>query len=134
MESTTSLDLCWKHKERVWVSSGDLCTDCVIIAEMAPSPIPSDNQGDELPLGRVVRLRVVPLAQSGRARLLFAENDAGGDARYEWRVSGGSLQKIAEDIVLWTLPEDYAEKEPFGQVGVWNGDGAAVENFYVGVA
>jgi hypothetical protein len=134
VESTTTVDLCWKRQERVWVSSGDLCTDCVIIAEMAPSPIPSDNRGDELPLGRVVRLRVVELATSGRMRLLFAENDAGDGARYEWRVSAGSIHKIADDIVLWTLAEDFAADEPFGQVGVWNDDGAAVENFYVGAA
>lgn len=133
--STTNVDLCWKGRERVWESSGDSCTDCVIIAEMAPSPIPSDNQGDELPLGRVVKLRVVELLASGRSRLLFAENDAGSDARYEWRVSSGTLQRIADDVVLWTVEEGATPLDaPFGQVGVWNEEGAAVENFYLGAA
>lgn len=99
---------------------------------MAPSPIVSDNAGDDLPLARHLRLRVVELARAGREVLLFAENDGGADAEYEWRVSGGTLRRVAEDLVVWTLPDDDAR--PFGQVAVWNDNGAAVENFLWGAA
>ena len=133
VEASTLIELCIVGDGLGWVSSGDSCTVCQIIAEMAPSPIPSDNAGDDLPLGRVVRLRVVELARAGRTLLLFAENDAGATAHYDWRVSGGSVEKVADDLLLWTLPET-SDGEPFGQVGVWNDDGAAVENFYFGAA
>lgn len=115
-----------------WVSSGDKCCDCQIIAEMAPSPIVSDKQRDDLPLARVVRLRVLELARAGRQVLLFAENDAGHDLEIDWNVSGGSIERIAPDVILWTLPDD--GEAPFGQVAVWNDAGAAVENFMWGVA
>jgi hypothetical protein len=112
-----------------WVSSGDACTACRVIAEMAPRPIVSDKTGDDLPLGMVIRLRVVEVARAGRHVLLFADNDAGADADYEWSVSEGSLEHVADDVVLWTLPEETTARAPFGQVAVWNAAGAAVENF-----
>ncbi len=140
VEALTKIDLC--HPEELgsyeWVSSGDACTDCQIIAEMAPSPIVSDKKGDDLPLGMVLRLRVVEVARAGRQVLLFADNDAGAAAEYEWRVSEGSIEHIAQDVVLWTLPDDATSRSgartPFGQVAVWNDDGAAVENFVFSVA
>ncbi len=129
VEALTKLDLCKPdYDEFEWVSSGDACTICSVIAEMAPSPIVSDKTGDDLPLGMVLRLRVVEVARAGRHVLLFADNDAGSGAEYEWRVSEGSLEHIADDVVLWTLPEE-SSGTPFGQVAVWNEAGAAVENF-----
>lgn len=126
--SATYLEYCIDGDAFAWVSSGDACTVCCqVVAEMAPSPIVSDNQGDDLPLARALRLRVVEVARAGKHVLLFAENDAGDAAEYEWRVSGGSLARVADDVMLWTLPED--DDAPFGQVAVWNDAGAAVENF-----
>ncbi len=133
VESTTRLDMCVDKGELTWVSSGDACTVCQIIAEMAPSPIPSANLGDDLPLGRVIRTRVIEVARAGRDVLLFAENDGGAETAYEWRVSGGRLQHLAADLVLWTMPPD-AESDPFGQVAIWNDEGAVVENFFFGAA
>ncbi len=128
VESITHLDLCEDFGGLAWVSSGDTCNVCTIIAEMAPSPIVSDKQGDDLPLGRVIRLRVVEVARNGQHVLLFADDDAGSDARYEWRVSQGTLEPIADDVMLWTLPAERIDL-CFGQVAVWNDSGAAVENF-----
>ncbi|OJY30813.1 MAG: hypothetical protein BGO98_29025 [Myxococcales bacterium 68-20] len=129
VEALTKLDLCKPdYDEYEWVSSGEACTICEVIAEMAPSPIVSDKTGDDLPLGMVLRLRVVEVARAGRHVLLFADNDAGAAADYEWRVSEGSIEHIADDVVLWTLPEK-SSGTPFGQVAVWNEAGAAVENF-----
>ena len=139
VEALTKIDLCNAERSDAyqWVSSGGACTVCHVIAEMAPSPIVSDKKGDDLPLGMVLRLRVVEVARAGRQILLFADNDAGPNAEYEWRVSEGSIEHIADDVILWTLPEDAGPngaRTPFGQVAVWNADGAAVENFVFSVA
>lgn len=131
VESTTNIDMCIDGDTWQWVSSGDACTVCEIIAEMAPSPIVSDNRGDDLPLGRVIRIRVIEIARGANGVLLLAENDAGVDAEYEWRVSGGEVHRVSDDVILWTPPE---EGESFGQVAVWNDNGAVVENFLWGVA
>jgi hypothetical protein len=133
VDSITKIDLCIDGNTVDWVSSGDACTVCAVIAEMAPSPIVSDNRGDDLPLGRVIRIRVVEVARAGRQVLLFAENDAGEDAQFEWRTSGGTLERIADDVMLWSMPEEGGEW-PFGQVAVWNEAGAVVENFVWGAA
>jgi hypothetical protein len=133
VESITRLDMCVGKSDLTWVSSGDACTVCQIIAEMAPSPIPSANAGDELPLGRVIRMRVVEVARAGRDVLLFAENDGGGATAYEWHVSGGTLRHLAPDVVLWSMPPE-AGADPFGQVAIWNDEGAVVENFFFGAA
>jgi hypothetical protein len=131
--STTILEECYGIGTVEWASSGEVCKDCRIIAEMAPTPIVSDNLGDDLPLGRVVQLRVVELARAGKQVLLFAENDAGSGAAYTWNVSGGAIDKVAEDVVVWTLPEEQ-ELTPYGQVAVHTSAGAAVENFLWGVS
>lgn len=134
VQSRTRLDLCDGADGGLdWVSSGDQCCDCQIIAEMAPSPIVSDKKKDDLPLARVVRLRVLELARAGRQVLLFAENDAGADLEIEWSVSAGSLERVAPDVMVWTLPDD-SDVPPFGQVAIWNDAGAAVENFVWGTA
>ena len=125
VESLTNVERCLDGTSFVWRSSGDACVECRIIAEMAPSPIVSDNQGDDLPLARVIRMRVVELARAANGVLLFAENDAGESAEYEWRVSGGQLQRLTDDLVFWTPPQG----ESFGQVALWNDTGAVVENF-----
>lgn len=125
VESTTYVDRCLDGDSVVWRSSGDACVECRVIAEMAPSPIVSDNRGDELPLGRVLQVRVVEVARASNGVLLFAENDAGEQAGYEWHVSGGVLQRLADDLVFWTPPEG----DSFGQVALWNDAGAVVENF-----
>jgi hypothetical protein len=113
--------------EFVLAVGGNECTTCTVIAEMAPTPIVSDNRGDDLPLGRVIGLRVRELARFGNRVVLLAENDGGKDTFYEWRISGGEIEHLAADVVLWTVPA--SETQPFGQVAVWNDDGAAVENF-----
>ncbi len=134
VESITKVDYCVDTVNNLfdWVSSGDVCVVCVtVIAEMAPSPIVSDNMGDDLPLGRVVRVRVVEVARAGNQVLLFAENDAGDALEIEWRVSGGTLERVADDVMLWSLPDD---PHAFGQVAAWSDVGAGVENFVRGYA
>lgn len=128
VEALTILDLCIDGDTVDWASSGDSCTVCSIIAEMAPSPIVSDNGGDELPLARVIRLRVREILRAGRTVLLLAENDGGEGAEHEWMASAGELSRVAPDVVLWTVPQD-APEPPCVQVAVSNEAGAAVASF-----
>lgn len=108
VESITSVHLCTDMKDLLWVSSGSVCNACDIIAEMAPSPIMPDKHGDDLPLGRAMRVRIVPIARIGASVVLFAENDGGVDLAYSWHPSDGKLETIAEDIAIWTPPNDFA--------------------------
>jgi hypothetical protein len=133
VESTTDLALCIVGNADAWESSGSTCIQCCVVCEMAPTPITSDNTGDDLPLARALRLRVIELARAGNQVVLFAQNDAGEEAEYEWHVTGGTFEKIAADVIVWTLP-DTREKQPFGQLALWNDEGAIVENFYWGAA
>jgi len=133
VESTTDLALCGVDAPQQWESSGSTCIQCCVVCEMAPTPIMSDNPGDDLPLARALRLRVIELARAGRQVVLFAQSDAGAEAEYEWRVTGGSFERLSNDVIVWTLP-DAKETQPFGQLAVWNDDGAIVENFYWGAA
>lgn len=127
VESTTYVHLCVDMGSLTWVSSGEVCNACDIIAEMAPSPIVSDKHFDELPLGHVMRLRVVPLARIGASVVLFAENDGGEGLSYEWHPSAGKLDQVSDDIAIWTPPSDLLPH--IVQVAVHGDDSAAVATY-----
>ncbi len=127
VESTTYVNLCVDMGSLTWVSSGEVCNACDIIAEMAPSPIVSDKHFDELPLGHVMRLRVVPVARIGASVVLFAENDGGENLVYDWHPSAGKLEKVSDDIAVWTPPSDLLPH--IVQVAVHGEDTAAVATY-----
>jgi hypothetical protein len=127
VESITYINLCTDKGELTWVSSGNVCNACDIIAEMAPSPIVSDKRFDDLPLGRVMRLRVVPLARIGASVVLLAENDGGTELSYSWFPSAGKIEQVAEDIAIWTPPSDLLPH--IVQVAVQGDEAAAVATF-----
>jgi hypothetical protein len=105
VESITHIHLCAEPPDVAWVSSGDVCNVCDIIAEMAPSPIVPDVGGDDLPLGKVLRLQVKTLARVGRALVLLAEHDGGEGQTHDWRCTAGEIEQLAPDVVVWTPPE-----------------------------
>src|SRR5262249_4732002 len=73
LHAAMDVHLCNKdYRAFEWVSSGDACTVCGTIAEMAPSPIIPDKKADGLPLARALRLRVVELARVSDAVVLLA--------------------------------------------------------------
>ena len=125
--SRTEVHLCIGASDLDWVSSGDECTVCKTIAEMAPTPILPDQLADGLPLARAFRLRVLELARAGRSVVLFAENDAGPDAAYEWHASGGCIEQLAPDLVLGTA--DPGADPGLLQVALEHEHGAAVASF-----
>jgi hypothetical protein len=124
VEAHTHVNLCDEPDDVAWVSSGDECTICGIIAEMAPSPIVPDRSSDAIALGQVIRLRLVIVARIGASLLLLAEHDGGADVDYEWQVSGGELVPVTRDIALWTPPLGGVL-----QVAVTSEDGAAVASY-----
>jgi len=128
VDALTNIRLCFEQPDDIaWMSSGEECTICRVIAEMAPSPIVPDKAHDELPLARALRLRVVPLARVGRAVVLLAENDGGSGVSYRWRSSGGEVIELAADVVLWTPPEASGPHQI--QAAVVGDDAAAVASF-----
>jgi hypothetical protein len=126
VQAHTHVNLCEGGADYVWVSSGDECTICGVIAEMAPSPIVPDKGADDIGLGRVIRLRLVVLARIGDSLLVWAEHDAGTDVEYEWNVDAGEIRTVAPDVALWTPPANGAHVL---QVAVFADDGAAVASF-----
>jgi hypothetical protein len=127
VHAVTDVHLCIDDDALQWVSSGDTCTVCRVIAEMAPSPIVPDKHGDDLPLAQALRLRVVELARVSNTVVLLAENDGGEGLEYEWHPSVGKVERLAPDIVAWTLEEGMPS--PMIQAAVWSADAAAVASF-----
>lgn len=117
VHAATDIHVCQGEGQIEWVSSGDSCTVCTIIAEMAPSPIvPDGARNDDLPLARALRLRIVELARISNTLVLLSEHDGGDGCEYEWQASAGRVERLAPDIVAWTLEEGMAA--PFIQVAV----------------
>jgi hypothetical protein len=105
VEARSDLYLCRESVATRWISSGEACTTCAIIAEMAPSPIVPMPRASELPLEQVLRLNVRTIAAVGHDLLVYAEHDGGADdAEYTWHPSAGELEELARDVVLWRLP------------------------------
>lgn len=127
VEAITIIHLCQEAQDVEWVSSGDDCKICEIIAEMAPSPIMPDKPGDDLALGRALRLRLTVLARIGRAVVLLAENDGGPGLYYEWQPSAGRVVELAPDVVVWDPPEDRGPH--LIQAAVASDDAAAVASY-----
>jgi hypothetical protein len=113
--------------ERMWVSSGDRCIVCSVVAEMAPSPIVPDQHADDLPLARVTRLRIVELARVSNTVILLAENDGGSGLEYEWHPSDGHLERLANDVVAWTVQQGMAA--PHIQAAIFGSSTAAVASW-----
>jgi hypothetical protein len=128
IHAATDIHVCKDGSEIAWVSSGDLCTVCRIIAEMAPSPIVPDETTDDLPLARALRLRVVELARISNTLVLLAEHDGGDGLDYQWHASaGGRVERLAPDVVAWTLEEGMTA--PFIQAAVAGPAALAVASY-----
>jgi hypothetical protein len=130
VHAATDLHLCNEGDSSgtsAWVSSGDRCVVCRIIAEMAPSPIVPDKAADGLPLAKALRLRVVELARVSNRVVLFAENDGGDGLDYEWHPSAGTVERLAPDVIVWTVAEGM--ETPLMQVAVCGDAEAAVATF-----
>jgi hypothetical protein len=108
VQSLSNLVFCAPNlSSPMWVSSGDICNVCAIIAEMAPTPIVPGRHEDPLPLGEALRLNVKTIARVGRSLVLLADHDGGSGAHeYAWKASAGELTRVADDIVVWTPPDD----------------------------
>lgn len=127
VHAVTDVHLCSDFSGEEWVSSGSVCSVCRIIAEMAPSPIVPDQRGDDLPLSRVLRLRIVELARVSGTVVLLAEHDGGPGLEYEWHASAGSIAQLAPDVVALSAEEGVST--PHVQVAAFGPEAAAVASW-----
>jgi hypothetical protein len=94
---------------------------------MAPSPILPGSIEDELPLAQALRLRIVELARIANTVVLLAEHDGGSGLDYEWLASVGQVERLAPDVVAWTLAE--GQPDPLIQAAVAGPSSVAVASF-----
>ena len=127
VHSANDVYFCFDSAGFSTASIGDSCCVCRVIAEMAPSPIVPGEVHDELPLAQALRLRIVELARIGNTLILLAENDGGDGLEYEWLASAGSIEKLAPDVVQWTLAA--GQLDPLLQAAVSGPRAAAVASF-----
>lgn len=104
VESRQSLYLCNDGGSSHWISAGENCRACAIIAEMAPSPIVPMPRASELPLGGVMRLGIRVMTRVGGDLVLLAEHDRGADAKYAWSATAGRIEHVDGDVVIWRVP------------------------------
>jgi hypothetical protein len=104
VHADTWIHLCFEDGDVTWVSSGDNCQTCDVVAEMAPCPIVPDKTEDGLPLAQALRVRLVVVARVGNTMVVWAEHDGGAGMDVDWQVSGGELVPIDADVVAWTPP------------------------------
>lgn len=123
--SDTVLVLCGEYGT-TWASSGDLCDECAVICEMAPSPIVPGKVDDDLPLGSALNVVIRPQVRVGGAVVLLAEHAARDGLSYAWQVSAGSLEHLDRDVVLWRLPSADRKQAQLAQVAVTGDDLGAV--------
>jgi hypothetical protein len=133
VQATTEVHLCGGFSggdaavPATWASTGDTCVVCNVIAELAASPIIPDHEQSSLPLGQALRARIVELLRVGDGIVLFAENDGGAATNYEWHATGGALEHIADDLVIFR--SDGTTPAPSLQVAITNDDGVAVVSY-----
>ncbi len=109
-----------------WASSGDVCDECAVVCEMAPSPIVPGQIGDDLPLASALNVVIRPRVRVGRDVVLVADHDAKDGLAYGWRVSAGTVEHLDRDVVLWRLPAADNGQVQLAQVAVTGDDLAAV--------
>lgn len=131
VHALTDVHLCGGSEgtPEAWASVGEHCVVCNIIAEVAASPIIPDHAKSGLPLGQALRARIVELAKVGGSAVLFAENDGGSATDYQWHVSGGVLEHVAPDVVIFRAD---GNAEPSVQVAIVAEDGVAVVSYAYG--
>jgi hypothetical protein len=127
VHAVSDVHLCSVDGSADWATSGDSCCVCRVIAEMAPSPIVPERREDALPLAQALRLRIVELARVSNTVVLFAENDGGEGLDYEWLPSVGTVERLAPDVIAWTLTD--GDADPFIQAAVSGPHAAAVASF-----
>lgn len=129
VHTLSELHLCGDEglTQEQWVGAGEECVQCRIIAELVASPIIPQEAHGTLPLGRALRARIVELSRVGDSVLLLAENDGGTATEYDWRVTGGSVERLAPDVVI--VRKQFATSTPHVQVAISSDDGVAVVSY-----
>jgi hypothetical protein len=99
---------CGSPSSPTWVSGGDTCMICAPMAEFAAQLMPApSNAPDGLPLPGEVKLAIRPVARDGRYLVLMVDKpEQATTLALTWRSSAGELLLVADDVAIWTLPDD----------------------------
>ncbi len=130
VEALTTVALCMGATDQLyWASAGDECGECIAsVCEMAPSPLVSATEGDDLPLGSSLGMLIRPVARVGGALVLLADHAPRAGLSYAWQTTAGTLEELAPDVVLWRPPVDSAVPQ-LAQVAVTGDHLATVASF-----
>jgi hypothetical protein len=125
VESITYFNLCAGPDHPIWVASGDQCTSCDSVCEMAAIPIVPTVGPDELALPSALSAEIVPIVEVSRSLTLFIDHrGARGPVRYAWKITAGTLSSNDQSETVWELPSDPGPH--LVQVAVYDGDSAVV--------
>jgi len=108
VQAATTVALCGTYGDMNWVSTGDTCAICYPMAEMAAQLMPAPaNESDNIPLSGEIDVRIVEVAREGRTVVLMAQTPKAADGlALTWQTSAGHLMIAADDVAVWSLPEE----------------------------
>ena len=103
VHAVTDVHLCLIENEPAWVSSGQTAASVASSPRWRRARSSPTRHRTSLPLAHALRLRIVELARISNTIVLLAENDGGDGLDYEWLPSAGRVERLAPDVVVWTL-------------------------------
>jgi hypothetical protein len=108
VQTATNVTLCGHDGNFNWVSSGDACVTCYPMVEVAAQLMPApEREPDGIALPGELNIHIVPVAREGRTVVLMLQKETDApELALTWRSSGGQLLLPADDVAVWTLPDE----------------------------
>ena len=108
LKAATYVVLCGSARDLNWVSSGDTCTTCNPMVEVAAQLMPApEREPDGIALPGELNISITPVAREGRTVVLMVQKPSDApELSLTWWSSGGQLLLAADDVAVWTLPDE----------------------------
>ncbi len=129
LNASTYVILCGYIGNLNWVSSGDTCTACYPMVEVAAQLMPApDREPDGIALPGELAINITPVAREGRTIVLMVQKPSDApELSLTWRSSGGQLLLAADDVAVWTLPDEPGPHQV--QVAALAGQSASIATY-----
>ena len=129
LTAATYVTLCGYTANLNWVSSGDTCTNCYPMLEVAAQLMPApEREPDGIPLPGELNIQISPVAREGRTIVLMVQKPSDAhELSLTWRSSGGQLLLAADDVAVWTLPDEPGPHQV--QVAALAGQSASIATY-----
>ena len=129
LQTATNVVLCGYYGNPNWVSTGDTCTTCYPMAEMAAQLMPApEREPDGVALPGELNINIAPVAREGRIVVLMVQKPSDTpELSLTWRASGGQLLLAADDVAVWTLPDEPGPHQV--QVAALAGQSASIATY-----